>query len=301
MFNLHQLEIFGKVVQCGSFSKAAKDLLMTQSAVSQHIRNLEVGIGAKLFNRGAQGVSLTEAGQTLHSYTQQLFDLLDEAQQAVQAVEGQQSTRLRIGATPGVSVYLLPEWLSTFRHDHPTLAAEVQTDICSALVEQLRVGNLDVAVVEGEVEEYNYAWLSVHKLYKVEQVVVVGHRHPWRNRTSVTIKELDGQRFIMREPDSHTRLWLDGVFNQHQVSPKIDAVLDNIESIKRAVSLGDSISILPPYTATQEAEQGTLHTVPIVDQPLIRTLRLLQPRKSSPIPSLPEKFIAYLGTSASIL
>lgn len=272
---------------------------MSQSAVSQHIRNLEIGIGATLFDRGAHGVSMTDAGQTLHVYTQQLFDLLAEAQQAVKEVEGQQSTRLRIGATPGVSVYLLPEWLSTFRRTHPTLTPEVQTDICSVLVEQLRVGNLDIAVVEGEVEEYNYNWLTVRKLYSVEQVVVVGHRHPWNSRENVSMKELDGQRFIMREPDSHTRLWLDGVFSQYSVAPQIDVVLDNIESIKRAVALGDSITILPPYTATQEAALGTLHTVSIVDQPLVRTLRLLQPRKSSSTPSLTEKFVSYLNTSAS--
>lgn len=273
---------------------------MSQSAVSQHIRNLEIGIGATLFNRGAHGVSMTEAGQTLHVYTQQLFELLAEAQQAVNEVEGQQSTRLRIGATPGVSVYLLPEWLSAFRRSHQALAAEVQTDICSILVEQLRVGNLDIAVVEGEVEEYSYNWLTVQKLYNVEQVVVVGHRHPWSSRDSISMKELDGQRFIMREPDSHTRLWLDSIFSQYAVAPQIDSVLDNIESIKRAVALGNSISILPPYTATQEAALGTLHTVSIIDQPLTRTLRLLQPRKTSSVPSLTKKFVAYLNSTASV-
>lgn len=84
MLNLYKLEIFATVVQTGSFSAAAERLLMTQPAVSQHIQDLEASLGARLFQRGRRGVTLTPAGETLHSYTQEILRLLAEAENAVE-------------------------------------------------------------------------------------------------------------------------------------------------------------------------------------------------------------------------
>lgn len=293
MFNLHQLEIFIKVANAGSFSRAGKDLLMSQSAVSQHMRSLEASMGTKLFERGARGVSLTEAGLTLDEYANRIFGLITETQRAVLSADGQFSTRLNIGATPGVSVYLLPEWLSTFRSFNETAEAQVQTDICAVLVEALRQGSLDVAVVEGEVEEASHHWLTVRKLFEVEQLVVVGHRHPWCQRDLVTMQELQEQQFVMRQPDSHTRAWLDELLTRYEITPRIDAVLDNIESIKRAISIGESITILPPYAVQQEIEAGTLHALSVPEEPLMRTIRLLW-HQENPFTPMVEAFIEHL-------
>lgn len=293
MFNLHQLEIFIKVANAGSFSQAGKDLLMSQSAVSQHMRSLEASMGTKLFKRGARGVSLTDAGVTLDEYANRIFGLITETQQAVLSADGQFSMRLNIGATPGVSVYLLPEWLSTFRNKQKAVAAQVQTDICSVLVEALRRGSLDVAVVEGEVESANHHWLTVQKLFDVEQLVVVGRRHPWCQRKSVNMQDLQDQRFVMRQPDSHTRAWLDELLSRYNIMPKIETVLDNIESIKRAVSIGESITILPPYAVQQEVESGALHTLSVPEEPLTRTIRLLWHHENFATPMV-EAFIEHL-------
>ena len=76
MLNLYKLEIFAIVVQTGSFSAAADRLLLTQPAISQHIQDLEASLGARLFERGRRGVSLTPARETLHTYTRQTLRLL---------------------------------------------------------------------------------------------------------------------------------------------------------------------------------------------------------------------------------
>lgn len=298
MFNLHQLDIFAKVVQAGSFSKAATDLLMSQSAVSQHMRALEVNIGATLFERGARGVSLTRAGETLHTYTDQIFGLLAEAQRSVLAADGHINLQMNIGATPGVSVYLLPQWLSSFRELQTSVEAQVQTDICTVLVDAIRSDDLDIAIVEGEIEEENHRWLKVQKLYEVEQLVVVGHKHPWYTKPHVTMAELHDQYFVVRQPDSHTRLWLDDLFAKHNVVPRIDTVLDNIESIKRAVAINQSITILPPYAIEQELELGTLQALSILGNPLLRTLRLVYNREIKPKPII-NTFVQHLLYSPS--
>ncbi len=107
MLNLHKLEIFATVVRVGSFSAAAEQLLMTQPAVSQHIQDLEASLGTRLFERGRRGVTLTAAGEKLHDYTRTILQLVSEAENAVTDVEHLTSGEIVVGATPGVSVYLL--------------------------------------------------------------------------------------------------------------------------------------------------------------------------------------------------
>ena len=114
MLDLHKLEIFLRVVREGSFSRAAESLLMTQPAVSQHIADLEAQLGATLFSRARRGVILTTEGETLHGYALQILRLLAEAENAVTDVRKLSSAQLAIGATPGLSSYLLP-FASSFR------------------------------------------------------------------------------------------------------------------------------------------------------------------------------------------
>ena len=134
MLDLYKLRIFVTVVQEGSFSAAAERLYITQSAVSQHVSDLEAGLGVKLFTRGRRGVTLTHPGQILLGYARQIFDLVVEAENAVADVENLEGGALTIGATPGVGVYLLPDWISSFRARYPRLTISTQTGITSEII-----------------------------------------------------------------------------------------------------------------------------------------------------------------------
>ncbi len=109
MLDLHKLNIFAAVARTGSFSAAAEQLLLSQPAVSQHVHDLEAGLGTRLFERGRRGVMLTPAGAQLYDYAQAIFRLVAEAESAVTDVANLAAGQLAVGATPGVSVYLLPE------------------------------------------------------------------------------------------------------------------------------------------------------------------------------------------------
>ena len=114
MLDLHKLEIFLRVVREGSFSRAAESLLMTQPAVSQHIQDLEAQLGTQLFVRERRGVSLTTEGETLHGYATRILQLMAEAENAVTDVTQLAGGSVSVAATPGISVYLLPEWVQAF-------------------------------------------------------------------------------------------------------------------------------------------------------------------------------------------
>ena len=152
MLNLYKLEIFNTVAMEGNFSRAAERLLLTQPAVSQHMRDLEEILGTELFVRGPRGVRLTAAGETLLDYTRCILRLLSEAENAVANLQGLQNGQILIGSTPGASVYLLPVWIQAFHQRFPDLTILLRTDVTPSLAAELKAGRIDLAFVEGEID-----------------------------------------------------------------------------------------------------------------------------------------------------
>lgn len=275
MINLNKLEIFAAVARAGSFSAAAEQLLMTQPAVSQHVQDLEASLGTRLFVRGRRGVTLTPAGETLHGYTRAIFELVAEAENAITDVEHLAAGQITVGATPGVSVYLLPEAIQEFYSRYPKLTVTVETGITPQIMTDLRAGRLALGLIEGEIDESIDAVVGVQPLQIVDQYVIVGPKHRWWGQAQVEIAALGNETFIMRQRNSQTRIWLDGVLQEHGIHPKIGAEFDNVESIKRAVMHGTSITLLPEYAVHNEVEMGRLWVLPIAGEPLQRVLKLV--------------------------
>jgi DNA-binding transcriptional LysR family regulator len=280
MLNLYKLEIFALVAKSGSFSRAAEQLLLTQPAVSQHVQDLEASVGAPLFVRGRRGATLTPAGEKLLDYTQRIFALVAEAENAVTDVTKLAGGMVRVGATPGVSVYLLPIWQLEFQSLYPNLTLSVQTGITPEVVAALRSGKLDFGIIEGELSEAQTEGIAVQLLEQVEQQVIVGARHPWWSRSQIRCAELDEQAFIMRQRGSQSRIWLDISLQSCGIHPRVVGEFDNLESIKRAVALGSALTILPAYTVTDEVQAGRLRSLPVENRPLERVLKLIRPESA---------------------
>ena len=275
MINLYKLEIFVYVAEQGSFSAVAERLLMTQSGVSQHIQDLEAALGAKLFVRGRRGATMTPAGQRLYDYAQRIFALVAEAENAVTDVGKLAAGQVSMGATPGVGVYLLPDWIQRFRQRYPKLTVLLQTKTTPEIVADLQAGRLEIGIVEGELDAETERMMGVHPLQPIEQFVIVGQAHPLWARPSVSLRELDGQTFIMRQPGSQSRIWLDEMLQQCGIHPRLGAEFDNVESIKRSVAQGNGLTILPDYAVRDEQGYGVLRVVPIDGRPLMRTVKLI--------------------------
>lgn len=275
MLSLYKLEIFAAVVQTGSFSAAAQRLYMTQPAVSQHIQDLEASLGTALFTRGRRGVTLTPAGDKLYEYTRNILRLVAEAESEVTNVENISSGQISIGATPGVSVYLLPEWLRGFRDKFPNLNIAVQTSITTDHVSSVLDHTLDIGFVEGELDRVQRKGLGFLGLRPVNLLVIVGAGHPWSQREAVTLDMLNDQPFITRQPNSRTRVWMDTLFAEHGVTPRIVAEFDNQEAIKQAIMSNMGVTILPDYAVVHEKIAGLLFTLSVQDVNLQRELKLI--------------------------
>jgi LysR family transcriptional regulator, low CO2-responsive transcriptional regulator len=281
MLSLYKLEIFAAVVLAGSFSAAAQNLYMTQPAVSQHIQDLEHSLGTSLFIRGRRGVTLTTSGETLHDYTKRILSLVAEAESQVTNVEHLSSGQLTLGATSGVSTYLLPDWLQGFREKYPQLNIALQTAVTSKTIAGVMEHQLDIAFVEGELEKLQRKGLGHMVLRPVVMVVTVGQGHDWCKRDNVTIDMLHEHPFITRQAHSRTRIWIDSILEEHAIQPRIVGEFDNQEAIKQAVMANMGVAILPDYTLERELSAGLIRTLSVEGVLLQRQLKLIYDERMS--------------------
>ncbi len=300
MIDLYKLHIFDVVLQMGSFSAAAERIYMTQSAVSQHIKELESSLGQILFIRGRRGVTLTPAGETLSTYSSQIFDLLHQAENALTNVGQLTAGKISLGATPGVGVYLAPDWVQEFRAQYPQITVALQTGVTSQIVTDTLSHRLDIGIIEGELDGSQHVKLAFQVLEEVEQMVVVGFQHPFWDREQLNLSDLDHQSFIMRQQGSQSRSWLEEKLRVHSITPIIGAEFDNLESMKRAVTAGRCLAVLPSYVLTDEVEQHHLRVLPIKDKPLVRRITLIWEAKT-PFSPITYAFLNYLADRYPIL
>jgi DNA-binding transcriptional LysR family regulator len=294
MLSLYKLEIFAIVVKEGSFSAAAERMYMTQSAVSQHMHDLEHSLGATLFKRGRRGVTLTSVGKKLHDYTRRILHLVAEAESAIINVEKLEEGQMSIGSTPGVSVYLLPDWIQAFRQRFPRLTVTMDTAITTEIVARVLDHRLDIGFVEGELDDIHSSRLGDMALRDMHLNIIIGREHDWWDQEAVPLAALNEQPFVTRQPGSRTRTWVDRMLQQQDVQPKIVAELDNPESIKRAVLTGMGVAILPECAVYHELEMGLLQVIPLEDVTLRRTLKLVWD-KTAPFSPVSRAFLTSLA------
>jgi DNA-binding transcriptional LysR family regulator len=296
MLDLYKLQVFAQVALAGSFSAAAEQLYLSQPAVSQHIQELEVALGVKLFVRGRRGVTLTAEGNTLKDYAQRILSLVAEAETTVTNVANLSSGQVNIGATPGVGAYLLPQWIHDFRERYSGLTVTMQTGTTPNIAAQLAARQLDLGFVEGELDAAAEAQLASQVLCDVPQLVVVGPKHPLWACPSATLSQLHGQTFIMRQPNSYSRLWLNRIFSAHGIQPKVVAEFDSPEAIKHSVAMDAAIGVLPLYAVRAELQRKSLHAI-AMDVPMSRPLSAIW-SKATPLAPIARAFMAFADKCA---
>jgi DNA-binding transcriptional LysR family regulator len=297
MITLHKLKLFIVDYDRGSFNQVAQELYLAQSAVSQHIQSLETALGTPLFERSPQGVRPTKAGDLLYDYSRRILRLLAEAERAIMQIDQAQRHKLVVGATPGISVYLLPVWLQQFQVVHTTTRVSMQTVLTADLVRDCLNGHYNFGFLEGELHELDQEGPGRLRLRDLDYRTIVSPQHPWAGKSTVDLSELSDQPFINRQPASRTRRWLDQILHTRSVQLYNVAELDSPGAIKYALLNNMGIAILPLYAVEREIERGDLFPVQLMGLELKRPLMLVW-NKHQPFSSIQRAFISLLANDA---
>lgn len=265
--DLRQLDIVRTVADAGSFTAASRRLHVSQSAVSRQVLLLEEELGEPLFLRLGRKVRLTDAGESLLQLSRRV--LADISDTTASIVDHQKTLRgtVQLGGGMTVCLHVFPALLKEFRRKHPEVEVKLTTGGTPFLMERLRAGAVDVALLTLPVEGADIVSVPVMR----EELLLAMHpSHPLARRRRVTAADLDGQPFVLFERGSSTRRVVDEMFTREQVNPRIVMETENVEILKALVLIGMGITIIPYQAVTREVHAGRLRCVRIERMSLVR-------------------------------
>lgn len=276
--NLKQLEAFVQVAEGGSFSKAAKELFLTQPTISSHISSLERELNARLFVRNTKEVSLSEDGIKLYKYAKQMLDLQREIEVTFGMDEEGESHAVTIAASTIPAQYLLPEVLTRFSERYPQEQIRIQETDSSKVVMQIVDHRVDIGFTGTVLEKKHCKYIP---FYKDELVIITPNTPKYQELVQGNKEDISWikkEHVIMREEGSGTRkeaeLQLKGagvIF----AGLDIIASIENQETIKKSVRQGMGISILSKLATADEVANGEILAFPIPNSDEGRDINLV--------------------------
>ena len=291
--DLRQLEIFAKVAEFGSFSKAAEALYLTQPTVSEHIRTLEDEFGVRLLDRLGRGAAVTRAGALLLSYAQRMLALSREARQAMESFQGRMSGELLIGASTIPGEYVLPALIGRFKEKYPDISITLLIGDSQAAVDWVAEGRAELAVVGARL---SVRGIEYKELMPDDLVVVVRGTHAWHARKQITLEDLQSEPLLIRERGSGTRAALEGALTEVHTDLsafRIVGEMGSTQAIKQAVKAGVGVSLMSRRAVEEECRSGLLACLRVKDLKVMRSFHLATHRERSRSP-LAEAFRVFL-------
>ena len=271
-----RLKVFYTVSQKLSFTKAAGELFITQTAVTKHINELEQQLGVALFKRHGNSISLTPPGQVLVRYAQQIFQMYAALENELAEFSSVANGHLRIGASTTLAQYVLPRILALFKSAYPSVQVSFATGNSEHIEQQVIQEKIDIAIVEGN---SHHPQIMYDPFVKDEIVLVARPDSKWAARSEIKTEQLRNIPLVLREHGSGTLDVVYQALSQVHIHPKeltIDIQLENTESIKQYLMHADCAAFLSVYSITKELQQNQLSIIDIKGMEISRTFQFIQ-------------------------
>jgi len=288
--HIETLKVFCDVVETRSFSTAASQNFVTQSAVSQQIRMLEERYGRRLLERTRGNVQLTPAGEVLYNVSKEIVGKWSELEARLQAMAGTVAGTVRVGTVHSIGLYELSAPLKRYLKAYPHVHLHLEYSRSSKIYDDALKGNIDMGVVAYPTKSPQ---VTVVPFRRDRLVLVCPPGHALAKYKQVSIRKLTGEPLVGYERDIPTRKETDRMLRRYGVDPRYVMELDNIETIKRVVEIGRGLAILPEPAVGPEVKGKTLVVVQFSDEVFLRPLGIIH-RQGKHFSPAAEKFIELL-------
>ncbi len=264
--NLKQLEAFVQVAEGGSFSKAAKELYLTQPTISAHIASLEKELSVRLFVRNTKEVGLSDDGKDLYKYARQIVDLEKKIEERFGEKDSGEKHCITIAASTIPAQYLLPKVLIRFNERYPEEQIKIIETDSTKVVTQIVEHMADVGFTGTVLEKKHCKYIP---FYKDELVIITPNTEKYRKlkqESPEDIRWILDEHVIMREEGSGTRKEAKKQLKRAGVNPSeldIIASIENQETIKKSVRQGMGVSVLSRLATKDETRDGYVLAFPI--------------------------------------
>ncbi len=255
-----RLKVFRAVAEHLNFRKAAEHLFLTQPAITLQIKALENDLGVRLFDRSANRVTLTPQGRTLVRYANKLAQLAAEAEQKLQAADGQLSGELGLGVSTTIAQYVLPRLIGAFLDEHPRVQLSLHSGNTEEVVQLVLAEKVPIGLIEGPARQQG---IHIEPFMRDELVLIAP---PTSTDAHFSAQQLLTCNLLMREQGSGSRRVVEAALEKAGLRLKqFRAVmdLDSTEAIKSAVEAGLGIGFVSQWAISKELELGVLQTAQI--------------------------------------
>lgn len=282
-----KLKTFLHAAEHLSFSKAARQLHLTQPTISHHIKALEVELNVELFERSGGSVHLTEAGQLLLPWVRKLIRQSNEMREILASMKKGVVGQLRIACSTTSGKYILPQLAARFRQRYPGIQVSIPTCTSERVALSLLEGEAHLGVVSREIHGTG---LESQVFFDDFISLIVPSGHPWVTRSSIEPEELLEESIIIREPTSGTHRVMLNELSKHDITPddlNVFLELGNAEAIVKTVAEGYGVAFVSTLACACPMVIGSVVEVPVAGLDMRRKIHML--RKSLDTPHRPQE------------
>ena len=260
MINLNQLRAFYQTAKSMSFSAAAKNLFVSQPAVTKQVKSFEEHCGLNLFVRKGSNLLLTDEGKIILGYAKKLFDCEKTLEDVIEGITNLNRGSFHVGTAKTYARYFMPHLISTFHRYYPRIEIKLDEGSSLDMLRNLADLKIQIAIVAWFEDIPDVGYLP---LYREEVVFILSPDHRLADRTEISISELKDEPIIMRETGSGTRQLVNYVLSENNIVPNIMMESSDAEMVKLLVQHGEGVAFLVRAAVSTELLDGRLKAVPI--------------------------------------
>lgn len=291
---LRQLRVFAAVARHLSFTAAARELHLTQPAVSMQVKDLEESCGMPLFEKVGRRIRLTEAGREMAECASTVAEQLRETQERLDALRGLKKGLLKLGAV-STAKYFAPSLLAVFERAHPEVTVRFSVGNREEMVRQLADNETDLVIMGRPPRELE---TSATPFARHPLVIIAEPSHPLARRRRIPLARLAREKFLIREEGSGTRAAMEAFFAKRRASFQASMEISSNETIKQAVIAGLGLSFISAHTVGLELKSGKLARLDVVGTPVMRDWFVihLKTKRLAPIAAAFREFLLESGS-----
>lgn len=265
--HLETLKVFCDLADLRSFSSTAEKHLLSQSAVSQQLAQLELTHKCQLVNRKKRPIELTKAGQLLYQAATDILERYEQLRSELNVMTSSSSSRINVAAIYSIGMHSLPDYVKKFMVKYPDVNVHVEYLGANRIYDLILAGDIDIGLVAVPKRDKR---LDVYDFEDEPLVLACSPKHTLSKESQVDIHQLQFERFIGFGKEVPTRVWIDNIMSRYNIVVRPVMEFDNIETIKRAVEINSGISILPETAILQEVQSGTIKAIGFSNESFVR-------------------------------
>jgi DNA-binding transcriptional LysR family regulator len=287
-----RLKVFQSVARNLSFTKASNELFISQPAITKHIKELESEFEVKLFDRVGNKIALTEAGNILLTYSEQISALHNELKFTLSRLNGKAEGSLRVGASTTIAQYIIPPLLAKFHDRFPGVSLSLTNGNTDFVEHQLLKNEIDIGIVEGKPTNSDLRYSS----FINDELLIFTSAQNSAIPQTISVDEFTKLPLVLRERGSGTLEIIGNKLQEQKIRQQqlnVLMYLGSTEAIKSFVKTGEGAGIVSRFAIEQELGSGIFRIIGVENLKFERQLYFISPKGPEPV-GLPKIFINFI-------